>query len=503
MEGNALMEGNEFTMFIHGPFPTGIYLDAGKLSSIDDEFLGELVRERKNQIREYCRESIPYMERIIDSIKLVLDDYEEVSNSTKYKFENNTIYFYECGTGLFSTQVTVTFRGAEKGASIASVKGAEKFAQSVVTKKFENQLLTLSNMFSNMFSETVNKKGFSETVNKKGIRKLSWIASDYDHFVVGHLFWHHSVYYFCNPDFFEDNGRLRKQLKENISTDLSFLIGPVPHHEMSSFMDHYGFITDFESGRSIIVTKEIFSQEKINRLVRLLETYQYFYYGLYQLDTFLLKKMYKPNIDFNHQKNSSESIDKKLKILEKKIEQLDERKSSTIRYLEQFRYGSNVLLRTGERSLIEELEKQWDMDRIEKGIRNKLDLFDRELSSTEQALQGKLQEASTDEERYMNQIILVFTVIAVGSLTAQIVDLSPWREGFELDTFFKHTQLWVVLISTGILVGIIFIAYSRKAQRIRKSGRSVASKATSAIHRGPKVESKGSKNPVDGESNGA
>lgn len=77
----------------------------------------------------------------------------------------------------------------------------------------------------------------------------------------------------------------------------------------------------------------------------------------------------------------------------------------------------------------------------------------------------------------------MFTVIAVGSLTAQIVDLSPWKEGFELHTIFHKTQLWVVLISTGALVGIILIAYSRKAQRFRRSGRSVASKATSAIQR--------------------
>jgi hypothetical protein len=211
--------------------------------------------------------------------------------------------------------------------------------------------------------------------------------------------------------------------------------------------------------------------------------------------------MYKPNIDFIHQKNTSESIDKKLKILEKKIEQLEDRRSSTIRYLEQFRYGSNVLVTSGERSLIEELEKLWDMDRLEKGIRNKLDLFDRELSSTEQTLIGKQQEAFTHEQRYLNQIILVFTVIAVGSLTAQIVDLSPWKEGFELHTIFHKTQLWVVLISTGALVGIILIAYSRKAQRIRRSGRSVASKATSAIQRNKSTTERHSKNPMDNDRN--
>jgi len=84
------------------------------------------------------------MERIIDGIKVVLEDYEfpedyeDDSNSTRYKFENNTIYFYECGTGLFSTQVTITFQTAENVSSIASIKEAENFARNFVTKKFED-----------------------------------------------------------------------------------------------------------------------------------------------------------------------------------------------------------------------------------------------------------------------------------------------------------------------------------------------------------------------------
>jgi hypothetical protein len=156
-----------------------------------------------------------------------------------------------------------------------------------------------------------------------------------------------------------------------------------------------------------------------------------------------------------------------LKKLKKMIEQLDNFKSSIIRYLEQFRYGSTFIVGSGQRSLVEELENQWDMDRIEKGIRNKLDLFGRELSSNEQALLAKEQEAFTDEQRYLNKIILVFTVISLGSVTAQIVELSPSSEAFELNTIFHKTQLWIVLISTGILVGIILLFYSQKAQRMR------------------------------------
>ena len=98
MERTPLMEGKEFDMFIHGPFATGVYLDAGKLTSIDDDFLREFVGESKNQIRESknqiiecSKDSIPYMKQRINGIKLVLRNDREVSNSIIYKFENNTI----------------------------------------------------------------------------------------------------------------------------------------------------------------------------------------------------------------------------------------------------------------------------------------------------------------------------------------------------------------------------------------------------------------------------
>ena len=271
MERTPLIEGKEFDMFIHGPFATGVYLDAGKINSISDDFLKELVREGINQIIECSKDSIPHMEQRINCIKLVLHNDREVSNSILYKFENNTIYLYQCGTGLFSSQVTVTFQSAEKADSIESVKKAEELAKGIVTKKFYNVLLNISKIFSDI----VSKQDI-----KKGIRKLTWIESDY--FKIGHLDWLHSVYYFCRPDFFEDNGRLKAQAKENILTDLSFLPDQI-HHEISSSMGRYVFITDFGFGRSLFITKETFSEEKIIRLRRLMETYQYFYYGLYQL----------------------------------------------------------------------------------------------------------------------------------------------------------------------------------------------------------------------------
>ncbi len=453
MERSPLFEGKEFDMFIHGPFATGVYLDAGKLSSIDDDFLGELVRESKNQITHYSKESIPYMERIIHCIKLVLRDNREVSNSIIYKFENNTIYLYECGTGLFSTQITVTFQGAEKGDSIVSVQKAEEFARDIVPKKFDDVLLNIIDIFSNTVKKQAGKKD-----NKKGIRHLTWIESDY--FKLGQLAWLHSVYYFCKPHFFE---RLKSQAKENTPTDLSFLPDQIPH-EISSSMGRYVFITDFGIGRSIFITKETFSEEDIIRLRRLLETYQYFYYGLYQLDTLLLKKMYRGNVDFNHQKNSSESINERLKKLEIMIGQLDNLKSSVIRYLEQFRYGSTLLVGpAGQRSLVEELEKQWDMDRMEEGIRNKLDLFGRELSSNEQEVLAKQQERLTKEERNLNSLFLYVTLISLAGLTAQLLVLSPVSDTFrQKSNILYNMDLYFVLLFSAIIIGIVFYSYRRR-----------------------------------------
>ncbi len=298
-------------------------------------------------------------------------------------------------------------------------------------------------------------------ISKKGIRKLTWIESDY--FKIGRLDWLHSVYYFCKPDFFEDDGRLKAQAKQNILTDLSFLPDQT-HHEISSSVGRYVFITDFGSGRSIFITKETFSEENVIRLRRLLETYQYFYYGLYQLDTFLLKEMYKRNIDFNHQKNPPESIDERLKKLDKMNKQLDNFKSSVIRYLEQFRYGSTFLVGpAGQCSLVEELEEQWDMERMEKGIRNKLDLFGRELSSNEQEVLAKQQERLTKEERNLNSLFLYVTLISLASVTAQLLVLSPVADAFrQKSNILYNMDLYIVLLFSAIIIGIVFYTYRRR-----------------------------------------
>ena len=148
--------------------------------------------------------------------------------------------------------------------------------------------------------------------------------------------------------------------------------------------------------------------------------------GFISSDTFLLKKMYKGNIDFNHQKNPSGSIDQRLIKLHKMIDQLDNFKSSIIRYLEQFRYGSTFLVGpAGQRSLVEELEEQWDMKRMEDGIRNKLDLFGRELSSNQQEVLANQQERLTKEERNLNSLFLYVTLISFASVIAQLLVLAP------------------------------------------------------------------------------
>lgn len=317
-------------------------------------------------------------------------------------------------------------------------------------------------------------------ISKKGIRKLTWIESDY--FKIGRLDWLHSVYYFCKPDFFEDDGRLKAQAKQNILTDLSFLPDQT-HHEISSSVGRYVFITDFGSGRSIFITKETFSEENVIRLRRLLETYQYFYYGLYQLDTFLLKEMYKRNIDFNHQKNPPESIDERLKKLDKMNKQLDNFKSSVIRYLEQFRYGSTFLVGpAGQCSLVEELEEQWDMERMEKGIRNKLDLFGRELSSNEQEVLAKQQERLTKEERNLNSLFLYVTLISLASVTAQLLVLSPVADAFrQKSNILYNMDLYIVLLFSAIIIGIVFYTYRRRlksAQETRNKRKGLYSNLT-------------------------
>lgn len=470
-----LMEVNEFKMFILAPFATRIYVEAGKINTLDDEFLANITKEKQYQIewnpnlRKYSKQSVakmtsnpdsstfPYMERIIGSVKFILKDYEVSSNNITYKFENNSVYFYEAGTGLFSTEVRVTILGR---GNLDLIDEAERFAREVVRNKYKNHLLNLRNIFS-------------ETIAKKDIKELTRIASD--PYEIGGFEWLHIVYYFYNTEFLITDEKFRNKLKEDIHRDLSSLLNQAPH-EMSSSLNSYVFFGD---GKSLIVTGDPLPD--IARLIGLLEIFQYFYFALFQLDTFLLNEMYKPKLDSEYQnsasktgdkesvpqKHSSKAGDKELEDLRSKINDLEDFRSSTIRYLEQFRFASNVLVES-HRSLVKEHEKQWDMDRIEQGIRNKLDLFHGELSSVEQELLAKQQARFTKEQSYLNNLILVITVISLGSVTAQILVLPPLDVPFPPKaTDFFSTQLFIVLLSTSIVIFIILFLYSRRFEGYR------------------------------------
>jgi ATP/ADP translocase len=113
--------------------------------------------------------------------------------------------------------------------------------------------------------------------------------------------------------------------------------------------------------------------------------------------------------------------------------------------------------------LIQELENQWGLDDLEKGIRNKLDLFDKELSSIEQALLAKKQEKITEEQNYLNRLILLVTLISLASVTAQLLLLSPVADIFkEQSNVLYKTELYMVLLSSAIIILMALSFYSQK-----------------------------------------
>jgi len=474
---------NEARLFIHGPFATRTYVDAGQLGSIDDEFLNQFLKEKKAKVREYHKQSVADRtrkpksslfgnnERINNGLKLSLtDEYVKNYKSAQLRFQNNSIYFYESGTAMFSTEVMITF---QKGVEIPLLRELEDFAKNFVLDKFGAQLLSFSNMFS-------------EIISSKKLRLIPGIAID--SCKAGHLGWLHTVFCFENEQLFaEKPTEALGQLKDDALKDFSGLLEQIPE-DMSPLVDRYVF---YGWGRSLIVTKGNIERSEIVRLVELLEVYQYFTFGLYQLDTFLIKEMYEldprshePNLRFNIEgfENIDELNAEELNGIRAMIQRLDNVRSSTIRYLEQFRYSSNVVLISGERPLIQRLDDQWGLEHIERGIRNKLDLLDRELSSEEQALIAKenslivqkqnqnirQQQLSLEEQSYLNKLILMFTVITLAGVISQLIVLSPLNEAFPEKTHdFVSSQLFVVLVASGGAIVLVVILFRRFASKLK------------------------------------
>jgi hypothetical protein len=343
---------------------------------------------------------------------------------------------------MFSTQVTVILHKQEE---ITSLKESEEYARNIVMSKFEIEIRKFINILS-------------EVITSKKLRQVPGIASD--SCKVGHIVWLHTIFYFDKKELFrEDTKVVLGELKEDVIRQLSLLLEQVPE-DISPIVDRYVF---YGWGRSLIVTKATVNRSEIKKLVELLEIFQYFCFGLYQLDTFLIRKMYELN-PLNNQDESVGNLDEQLKRLRSMIQRIENVRSSTIRYLEQFRYSSNVVLISGERPLIQKLEDQWDLEHIEDSIRSKLELLNRDLKSQEQALLAKQQvlisdkqdeftkeqRLFTEEQRYLNKLILLLTLVTFASVMAQLVLLSPLNETFpEKTENLIQSQLFIVLLVSG------------------------------------------------------
>lgn len=467
------MQANEFTMYMHGPFATAVYLHAGQLISIEEDSFRKFLEEKKVRIKDYRRKPISGvrkanapvfipMEQFGNALRFILDDFEceTPDRSSRCRFEDNAIDFYESGTGIFSTRAKVIFNKQE---NIPSIVEAEKNARTIIAEKFNREISELN-------------KRFTEFVIMKKLKTVKGLT--YNDSKVGTLGWLHTVYHFCNDQYFKQSD-IHGELTDDIWRDLSVLIDQVPQ-DMSPFVDRYVF---YGEGKSLIVAKRSVTAEDIQALVRLIETYQYYCFGLYQLDTFLTKEMYAIDVEgtdtvdigrHHHTEDKYEDkIDEQLGKLRGKIERLNVIRSSTIRYLEQFRYSSNIVFIAGQRPLIEKLEEQWGLDKLERGIRNKLNLFEQELRSEEQTLIETGQELTnfrqwiiTNKQDYLNKLILLFTLVSLASVIAQLVILSPLNEAFpeRTDDLFK-SQLFIVLSVSGVFIVIVLLLYMRSMKK--------------------------------------
>jgi hypothetical protein len=116
--------------------------------------------EKNVKIKEHSKQAMAYrtrkhnssvfvnIERTDDAgLRFITEDFKVGFKFAECSFENNTVYFYGSGTGMFSTQITVTFQEEQ---NIDLVRETELFARGLIKDKLQNEILTYSRVFSRL-----------------------------------------------------------------------------------------------------------------------------------------------------------------------------------------------------------------------------------------------------------------------------------------------------------------------------------------------------------------
>jgi hypothetical protein len=441
-----------FSAFLYAPFSTNTFIEIDKLNSdwngptnwpnphedTSSQDLEKLTYEEEND-DPFILSLGKRTKKMFELEKVELPNYDhEINGLCKLKFKNSTVSFFPCGTGIFSTQVTLTFQDCP---SISSIRKAENKMEMIVKEFFEKEIIE-------------HKKSFFHEYRKFALPDLSLESEPFDvdnnNNNVVTFPWIHKIYWFHKTQFF--NGY---DLQGDIYADICELLQQKAF-DMSPFLNLYAF---YGWGRSAIISKSALEQDEyaqISRILEMMKITQYVYFGLYQLQKFLTKKVINLKAEAEFKK------------LREQIEWLNSVRFVIIRYIEEFRYDFNTLFEAGEHLLLEYLQKQWRIEALENSIRSKLDLAEKELGTMEQLL-------VTEKQDRLNKVAQLFTVITLLGVLAQVVILSPIKEMFPERTYQIFPSPFLLVLSvTGALFLISILIYSKGmrsvTKRIRQGG---------------------------------
>jgi DNA-binding MarR family transcriptional regulator len=351
----------------------------------------------------------------------------------RLRFDDNTITFYGSGVGLFSSRITVQYKG-----SIHDIIKVRNELDASVKKAIQN-------VFKEYGSEYRRQDAMNKIKQEGRFRLIDGFNLEQSR--TSKLAWIHLIYWFYEKEYQKCDSRGLATVSEDVRDDFIDLLEQVPEN-MSVSRDRFIF---YGWGRSLILTRdpEESTLKWIQNQIKLVETGQYSCFGHILIDHLLRRRLSRLVLDASGSALRSS-------ILKEKIENFDKMRSAIVTYIEEFRSGINTILLSGETSLVKTLENQWRLEKLRESIRVKTESLGNERVSLEQSLLNEKQDRT-------NKIVLAFTIMGIASVTSAIVTLSPLSDWIEKENHFLSyfSQVFFFIITTIIVISLTVVLVTK------------------------------------------
>ena len=254
--------------------------------------------------------------------------------------------------------------------------------------------------------------------------------------------WIYRIYCFCNNEELFKEAKGKNFLDGDINKNLIYLLQRTPKDDTPYLIDKTIF---FGLERSLIVIPSSQKPEEIKKIVNLLEIGQYFCCGLYLLNFFLTKIILKDkSIEF------SKGI--KEKAINGKIEKYQNKRSNSIKYLNQFHDGINAILYPNHPSLLSKLKKQWRLEHMERHVIYKIKSIDQNRNYNSEVYVRIKQDR-------LDKLIAIFTLFSIFVVFGAIVDAYSLTKDVNILGVAPLTFLLVASLFSIIIIVIIVFQY--------------------------------------------